>query len=268
MRFRHFAASSLILTVVSVVPRSTLSQTNQSRMVPRAKLSRVPFVGCASDGQVGPFKPPVGRSKLVAIPAEDTNRVAYYQAENGFGILAPRGWNCFSAYGSDGSSLFISRSPIDTKEIFSPNWDGFTGEAIQLSISFGGTSGRFAVAKVIARVFPAHKDFVQRVMAEETAHGVKPETDFSFGPYPKDKLRYIGNRTVEFETSPRTIGLGTDSRLQMNENPIWGVAILFGEDPDLVQLSVRTSQTDLVPMILKNLENEVAHSESESKSAN
>jgi hypothetical protein len=77
--------------------------------------------------------------------------------KRGLGVLAPRGWHCFSTYGSNGSNLFVSPVPIDGKALFSADWKGFMGDVVQLSVMDGGTSGRFEVAKVVARVFPAYK---------------------------------------------------------------------------------------------------------------
>lgn len=42
---------------------------------------------------------------------------------------------------------------------------------------YGGTSGRFVVAEIIARIFPAYKAFAVRVMKE-----LAPPDSFSFGP--------------------------------------------------------------------------------------
>ena len=54
------------------------------------------------------------------------------------------------------------------------NWKGFTGPAIQLSASDGGTSGRFEVARVVARVFPAHRDYVSARSSRKDS--VPPQT--------------------------------------------------------------------------------------------
>ena len=86
------------------------------------------------------------------------------------------------------------------------DWKGFTGSAIEIAVSSGGTSGRFEVAKVIARVFPAYKQFAQNVIAE----GIEPASDFPSGPYSNDKLTYRAKNIVEFETPANTAGLGTD----------------------------------------------------------
>jgi hypothetical protein len=228
----------------------------------QAALFQVPFVGCDSDGQVGPLKAPNAKAKKLALAAELADRLAYYRAQNGFGVLAPRGWYCFSTSGSSGSNLYISSEPIDRKALFSANWRGFSGAAIQVSVLAGDTSGRFEVAKTIARVFPDHKEFVQDVIAE----GIEPASSFPAGPYPADKITHRSENLVEFETPPNTKGLGTDSMLRANSIPIQGVAILSGDELSLVQASVRLSPTDqvLIRTILKQIEKEAAESDSHS----
>jgi hypothetical protein len=220
-------------------------------------LFQVPFVGCASDGQTGPLAAPTGESKKFAVSAAAAQRLAYYKAQYGPSVLAPRGWHCFSTYGSNGGSLSVSPDPIDSKMLFSDAWKGFAGQVIEISVSSGGTSGRFEVAKVIARVFPAYKKFAQNVIAE----GLEPASDFPFGPYPSDKLTDRGTNIVEFETPANTQGLGTDSRLQANASPIDGVAIIAGTDTDLIQLSARVpaKDRDLIPLIVKQVESEAAN---------
>jgi hypothetical protein len=190
----------------------------------------------------------------IAVPAAIAKRLAYYKAEYSSGVLAPRGWNCFSIYGSDGSQLFVSPDPIDSATLMSVAWKGFTGDAVQISDISGGTSGRFEVAKVIARVFPDYKAFAQRVIAE----GIEPASDFPFGPYPGDKLTYRGKNIVEFETPANAQGLGTDSRLLMNASPIDGVAVISGTDTDLTLLTARFSgpDRDLIAAMVAQAERE------------
>lgn len=235
----------------STVPGSTVPAAKSAAVV------TVPFVGCASDGQVGPLKAPTGKGKVVAIPAAMAQGIAYYKAEYSSGVLAPRGWHCFSTYGSNGANLFVSPDPIDSKTVLLSNdWTGFSGQAVQISVSSGGTSGRFEVAKVIARVFPLYKAFAQKVIAE----GIEPASDFPFGPYPGDKLTYRAKNIVEFETPANAQGLGTDSRLQMDSSPIDGVAIISEGDTDLTLLTARLSgpDRDLVQFIVKQAESEAA----------
>jgi hypothetical protein len=65
---------------------------------------------------------------------------------------------------------------------------------------------------------------------------------------------------VEFETSPNSKGLGTDSMLQVNSIPIRGVAILFGEEPSLIHESLRLSaeNQNLIQAILQVTEKQAA----------
>ncbi len=229
----------------SLAAQLSFAQATAAAIPTQAAMAQVPFVGCASDGQTGPLKAPKERSLRISMPPEAATRLAYYLAAHGPGALAPRGWHCFSTYGSNGTNLFVSPRLIDTKELLSPDRNGFVGPAIQISFVDGDTSGRFEVARVIARVFPAHKQFVQDVIAE----GIEPASDFTFGPYTTDKLNYRTPEWVEFETPANTQGLGTVSRLQANANPISGVVFLKGIN--LIQLSARLpdKDSDLIPII-------------------
>jgi len=217
---------------------------------------RVPFVGCNSDGQVGPLAAPAGVDQLVQIDAGVAGNLAYYKAENDSGVLAPRGWYCFGVYGSNGASVFVTPEPIRRDDLFSDKWRGFPGPAIQASSLSGETSGRFSVAREMARVFPKYRAFVERVIAE----GFEPASDFPFGPYPGDRLVYKSDQMVEFQTPANSEGLGTMSRLQKNGQPIHGVSILEGETPDLLRLTVRLPETmkALRAAILQDFENESA----------
>jgi hypothetical protein len=207
-----------------------------------AQTSRVPFVGCNSDGQVGPIAAPKGVDETVQIDASAAKRLAYYQASSGSGALAPRGWYCFGTYGSAGSHLLVTPQPIRTT--------GTTGSAVQVDNIDGGTSGRFEVADVIAKVFPAQKAFVQSVI-----YGAATGTEFKFGPYPTDKLIVQADRLVQYQTPPHSEGLGTMSQLKANDDPIDGVAILQGQTPDLLMLRVRLPRElrDLAPVIIHDL---------------
>jgi hypothetical protein len=217
---------------------------------------RVPFVGCKADGQTGPEDAPTGKPHIVHISAAAAQRLAFYKGIYGEGVLAPRGWNCFEAYGSNGSTLYVSQDPIDSDIFFGHAWKGFTGPAIELSGMEGSTSGRFSAAQTIARVFPAYKHFALAVIKE----GLEPATDFPFGPYPTDKLTYKSKSAVEYETPPQTKGLGTDTYLRANGQPIRGVAIVTGDnvhtDLYVQTLAVRLPPgfDDLAPVIMQQIE--------------
>lgn len=210
----------------------------------------VPFVGCRSDGQVGPMAAPQGKSRSVSIAREEAQNLAFYSAAEGVGILAPRGWHCFGAYGSGGSHVYVSPQPIDEKHIFDSNQ--FTGPAVQISVRFGSTSGRFAVADIIARVFPAYRAFAANVKKEFE----DPANPYTFAPYPNDRLTYRSKSVVEYRTPAEAEGLGTRSSLSKNNSPIEGVAMLVGQPPDLILVSVRLppAQAQLAPVIVRQAE--------------
>jgi len=129
--------------------------------------------------------------------------------------------------------LFISPQPI--KFLFGPQWRGIEGASVEVDEVFGGTSGRFDVAQVIARVFPARRAFVEDLMEMFD----QPASAYKFGLYPKDKLIVQTDRLVQFQTAPHSEGLGTMRRLRANDDPIDGVAILEGQTPNLLTLRVR-----------------------------
>jgi hypothetical protein len=219
---------------------------------PQKQAAEVLFVGCKSDGQVGPGDVPTGKDLLLPINIEVAQRLAYYKSEQGVGVLAPRGWQCFGVYGSNGYALYVSPAEIVPANLLSSRWSGFDGQVIEIAGSNGDTSGRFTVARTIARVFPTHRDFVENVIAE----GIEPASAFPFGPYPDDKLNYRNKEMVEYETPANKDGLGTNSRLKKNDEPIRGVAILAGETPDLLLLSIRLSRdpTNLTAAIVQQVE--------------
>lgn len=232
-----------ILFCVAVAPSTSAPAPSQ--------VSSVPFVGCKSDGQAGPFPAPRIPDKTVQIQSASARRLAYYKAEYGYGVLGPRGWNCFGYYGSSGATLVIAPSSAGKLYIASK----LTGAAIEVIGRYGGTSGRFTVAQIAARVFPGEREFIKRVMDE----GLLPASDFPFGPYPADRLVYKpGGRIVEYETAPHSEGLGTQGELQQNGDSIRGVAMLqLGpSDLSLVLLSVRlpSNMKDLTTQIVQQLE--------------
>lgn len=256
-RAKRVGTGRLLLFAVTVCAHGSLwAQGKPFATRVRNAVAVVPFVGCESDGQVGPLKAPSGESKTVAIRAEVGPRLAYYKAQEGVGVLAPKGWRCFGTYGSIGATLYVSPDAMNAADLLSTTWKGFSGPVIQISAVDGDTSGRFEVAKTIARVFPAHKEFVERVIAE----GIEPASSFPYGAYPADTLNYRSENIVEFRTPSQAEGLGTASRLQNSGDPVYGVAILFGEGPNLLQLSVRlpSESSDLAQLVVEQAEREAA----------
>jgi hypothetical protein len=216
-------------------------------------VTAVPFVGCPVDGQGGPLDAPTSGS-TPTLPAHLARRLAFY-ADGSRGVLAPRDWHCAALFGSSGSTLVVAPQAI-TPDSLLRNGHRSLGSAIVLRTSFGGTSGRFHVARVAARLFPRAQPFVQRVIDE----GIVPKDQFPSRPYRADTLVRRSDFDVEFTTPARRDGLGTDLGLAKNDQPIAGIAILLPDgDYDLVMATLRLppAQRDLVPPILAAVGTEI-----------
>jgi hypothetical protein len=211
----------------------------------------VPFVGCPSDGQLGPQPAPKTTSQVPQVVGPGEDQLAYY-ASGDIGVLAPRGWHCVSLIGSNGVSIFVTPEPHTGKALLADT--KLEGPAIQLSYIEGETSGRFAAARIDAVLFPGRRKFVDGVIAE----GVEPRRDFHFGPYPHDKLARLGADLVEFETPAGEEGLGEMSRLANSSDPISGLAVQTGENGVAV-LDVRVPMNlrALVPTILASTRRQI-----------
>ena len=209
-----------------------------------AEPTQVPFVGCPSDGQLGP-QPAPRRSAVPRVPPAAAAQLAYY-ASAGLGVFAPRGWHCFGLYGSNGAILIVTAEAHSARDLLDEP-SPLRGPAVQITYSEGGTSGRFEVASVIARAFPAHMDFARGVAAEGIGDPLPN------GPYRTDRMVRLRPTAVGYTTPAGREGLGTDSRLAPNERPIDGLAILDPEgDMNLIKLDVRlpAAQAGLATAIL------------------
>jgi hypothetical protein len=219
-------------------------------------LVSVPLIGCANDGQAGPQSPPSAPTRTVQLSPDLAPKLAYYVAASGPGVLAPRGWSCAGIYGSNGATLVVSPQPVSPADLMNNSWSGAAGDAIEVRVASGDTSGRFEVAQAIVRVFPAHQAFAQSVINE----GIEAASQFPSGPYPGDKLTNRSNEVVEFQTAPNAVGLGTDtnanSQMKPGSDPVAGVAILTGPTPDLLVLAVRLPNAlqALAPAIVQEIE--------------
>ena len=231
MRGLQFSAFTIGITFSVFMAGQLHSQAKSNLPSPTIAKFRVPFVGCKGESQGDPVAAPNGTNKNVVISQQAAQRLAYYKGKFGEGVLAPRGWYCSEASGTSGATLYVSQNPIPSNVPVSSN-----GPAVVLRMESGGTSGRFGVAEVIARVFPAFLPFVDRVIAE----GTSPASSYVRQPFPFDHLTYRSNRIVEYQTQGDYAGLGTlESGLKPDANPISGVAILDGDTPDMILLSVR-----------------------------
>ena len=220
-----------------------------------AERAAIAFIGCRSDGQLGPQPAPHRVAKQLAVTSNEAQHLAYYQAKDGPGVLAPRGWHCFGTYGSNGSTICVSPDQLNRTLLFAKDRKGFKGPIVQLSNNYGGTSGRWAVGSMIARIFPAYHSFVTAVQNM----GFDPSTtNFAVGRYSTDTLHYVNQHSVEYTTPPHTPGVGTMSELLADDQPITGVQILTGADTDLISLSIRlpSETAALASVITRQVEHE------------
>ena len=202
---------------------------------PAVAAETLPFVGCPSDGQLGPIPAPTGAPVPTKLAPAIASGLAFYKAgQDETSVVAPRGWACDYVYGSDGGFMIVA--PTDKPEtlVDSP----LKTQAVVLIVHSGQTSGRFASAEYAARLFPKQaRAFIASVMAE----GIEPKTAFVFKPYPQDKVTPMGPREIAFETPPGAQGLGTAEHLEPSALPVKGIARLQGDPktPDFFILSVR-----------------------------
>ena len=199
-------------------------------------------MGCPGIGGADPEPWPVPKGAPKVLPSATTvppARIAYYRANNGPGVFAPRGWHCQAWGGSSGS--FIIVTPTAPAAII-PR-EAVKASGVIAIWSSGGTSGRFRVAEVSALLFPeVMADFIARVKAEGL-----PSPDFSkIKPFPQDQYTYLTPKMVEFTTPARQEGIGTGI-LVPSEDPVRGVVSLSpqgGRDADLLQFQIRLPPAD------------------------
>jgi hypothetical protein len=210
----------------------------------------VPAVGCAGAGHR--YTPPRALKpvEMAGLDAKSAQALAYYDFEYGLGVLAPRGWNCFGWIGSSGDTLAVCPECAE-KVMMDPNWK-FPGPAIMVSRTFGWSFGRFAVADIIARFFPARRAFYSTFQRD---YGWK----LDITRFATDKPIYVSKSAFEYVSPPGGLGaelLGKSSRLTS------GVVMLIGSKPDMIQLAVRLPENllHLAPSITAQTKRHPWHS--------
>jgi hypothetical protein len=129
--------------------------------------------------------------------------------------------------------------------------DPVNGWGVVAIESFGGTSGRFVVAEVSARLFPdVMANFISRVKEEGF-----PSPDFSkIRPYPDDQYTYVNPRLLEFLTPAHHDGIGTGV-LEPSAAPVRGVVGLGprGErETNLLQFQLAQALIELELQCMKS----------------
>src|SRR5712671_4713799 len=107
----HWFSRACLFTFLSITILSAAPQT---------PFSSAPFTACKSDGQVGSLPAPTHANIAVQVDASAAPRLSYYKAQNGPGVLGPRGWSCFEIYGSSGGSCDSHHSATRTGKLTAP----------------------------------------------------------------------------------------------------------------------------------------------------
>lgn len=204
--------------------------------------AEVPLIGCPQDGQMGLRAPPaLPKTARFLVPAGTAQRLAYYTANPSGrgGVLGPRGWSCRAVSGSDGDALHVV-PPEAPADLDNP----WMGPQIIRQFSEGGTSGRFAVARVAARVFPQARSFAEGVRDE----GMDDANAYVFAPWPSDEIRHLAQDVVSYATPGGQNGLGTDGDGPVSPLATRGLVFLIGDpavEPSVRHLKVQLSGNDV-----------------------
>jgi hypothetical protein len=108
-RRRFFACSIGVALLVA--------GTSHAVAHPAEKLIEIPFIGCASDGQMGPVTAPASNRNAPRLPPASAGELACH-ASAALGVIVPRGWHCFGLYGSSGVRLLVTPQRHDAADLF------------------------------------------------------------------------------------------------------------------------------------------------------
>lgn len=219
---------------------------------PGAAVAAVPVIGCRAEGMGGRLAAPDIAAIVPPRAGQAETALGYYVAAGSLRVLAPRGWHCLDIYGSGGAQLIVTPAPHAAEELFRPG--GLAGPAVVMDFINGENSGRFEVARLVARLFPADRAYVRRVIGQE----VEPARAFPTGPYVQDRLDRRGAGAVEFCTPAHTTGLGTYDRVLSAERPVCGAVMVrhreFGMDARRVLVRLPPDVQRLARVIVREVE--------------
>lgn len=236
---------NLRAAIIALSAFVTVAAAANASLAGPVPMAGVAFVSCSSDGQLGPQEGIRDIGPAHQAPKAIASELAYY-ASSDLAVLAPKGWHCFGLYGSNGATLIVTPEIHGSADLLvAPK--PLTGPAVEVSFSWSSTAGRSEVAKVIARLFPSKRKYVDDVIAA----GTEPKENFPFGPYPGDTVTHRSSTDVMFVTPAGTDGMGTASRLAKNGDPISGEARLSPEnDATVIDVRLPKAMLQLIPVIL------------------
>lgn len=223
-----------------------------------AQLVEVPFVACGATGQIGWEPSSQPQNSGIRLPARQAAQLAYFSAQEGIGLLGPKGWHCLGLIGSSGPILIVS--PHELRQAFENDRTAEIerGPIVLWAFRSAHTSGRNEVCELIAPYFPQHIGFVNRVREIFDL----PEDHFPSAPFPADVWSRKGVNTIIYRTPPQAEGLGTKLILKPSDLAIEGyVQIVEAQYPPnktpqvdgAVLLATRLPESlrPLAPLILK-----------------
>jgi len=186
---------------------------------------------------------PIGGVKSAPLPNLPLKDIAFYEAQ-GLGVFAPRGWYCREQYGSSGGTLLVTPTPPDSDF---PLRD-IRGHVVERTSYYGGTSGRFAVARYSSRLFPGK---AMKVVKEARSEGWLESSD----TVSRDTVTKLSDVLVEFTTPANAAGLGTEY-LRPSGDAVRGAAFLDEIDKewpnlDLVRFRLGAGMRQLETVLLQ-----------------
>ena len=222
-------------------------------MVPAPAFATMPVIGCPAVGQSGPIPAPVRPGPAPTVPLGPERALALYVGPDQVtAVLAPRGWRCLERYGSGGAQLFVTPGPIDADVLFGTA--GLNGPAVVMDFINGENSGRFEVAGLVARLFPAYRSYVSQVAEVDSP----PGRAYPTARYPRDRVLRRSRRVIEFLTPAHTVGLGTIGQLLSPQGAVEGAVIVrrrdFGMEARQVLVRLPPKRHNLIPPIVHAVE--------------
>jgi hypothetical protein len=162
-------------------------------------MSTVPFVGCPGGGMVD-TSVPTGKSLQVAISKDLAAKLALYVGEY-LAILGPRNWTCSGMGGTASRSLFLH-----------PSGSNFlTGPGIILTeVAADPPSGAPFILSYAGRYFPNIVDqkYIDNFVAAFPSARSMNGQNFIFPNRPGDRIIYLNQTMLEFQTPAMYAGLG------------------------------------------------------------
>jgi hypothetical protein len=210
----------------------------------------VPFIGCETLGQGKAEPAPGGAAFELNTHQELAGQLAYYKAQDGYGVLGPRGWQCVATQTADSTRLLVMPE-IDRAKLSAGTFE-VTGPAILAESDGGLCEICVTVPRMAIRLFPTEREWGTLVLRDK---GVK---DIAIGPYPADVIDRQDDKTMRFRTPANKDGFGTE-RFKASADPIDGLAMLLGGQSEgmLLQVRLPDAMRRLTTVILRQMQQEV-----------